>query len=197
MPEIAPHLWVADDGLDQAMCARIISAFDSSPERIPSHVYNSSNAAVRRGEVLLVSDLPGGNVFAPLITQVFETALLSAAIEDEGLNSICNEPRDWTEPRAERVPPGGGFVWHMDTRHRGDDRRILTAILYLNELAGGELEFRRTAVEVKPRPGRVVLFPPFWTHVHRGKPPLNEAKYAVGAFLYVTKADEDGRFIPK
>lgn len=48
--------------------------------------------------------------------------------------------------------------------------RQLVAIWYLNgvEGPGGETEFRHQAVKVTPEEGKLLLFPPFWTHEHRG-----------------------------
>ena len=47
--------------------------------------------------------------------------------------------------------------------------RQLVAMWYLNNVAGpgGETEFDLQQVSVKPKEGKLVLFPPFWTHIHR------------------------------
>jgi len=44
------------------------------------------------------------------------------------------------------------------------------AIWYLNDVAGpgGETEFKHQGISVKPEAGRLLVFPPFWTHEHRG-----------------------------
>ena len=44
------------------------------------------------------------------------------------------------------------------------------ALWYLNDVQGpgGETEFLFQQVKVKPRQGKLILFPPFWTHEHRG-----------------------------
>ena len=46
----------------------------------------------------------------------------------------------------------------------------LVATWYLNDVAGpgGETEFLHQQVKLQPAQGRLVLFPPFWTHQHRG-----------------------------
>ena len=48
--------------------------------------------------------------------------------------------------------------------------RQMVAIWYLNDVPGpgGETEFPLQEVLVRPAQGKLVLFPPFWTHVHRG-----------------------------
>ena len=45
------------------------------------------------------------------------------------------------------------------------------------------------ATKAAPRKGRVVLFPPYWTHVHRGATPVSGAKYTIAAFLCQRRQD--------
>ena len=42
------------------------------------------------------------------------------------------------------------------------------AIPHRNAPPRGETEFRHQAVKVTPEEGKLLLFPPFWTHEHRG-----------------------------
>jgi len=196
MKEVANETWVFEDAVDEATCQTIIDGFDAMDQRIPSHVYNSSNPVARRGEVVLLSQLKNGELLEEFISQRFSEAAIEASIAHPGLSAILKEPHIWTKPRVERVEPGGGFVWHMDSLQRGRDRRTLTAILYLNSVIGGELEFWRDQISITPKRGTIVLFPPFWTHVHRGNSPTGAAKYAIGSFVYLSREDEDGRFFP-
>ena len=47
--------------------------------------------------------------------------------------------------------------------------RQLVAIWYLNNVdgAGGETEFPLQEIKLRPEEGKLVLLPPFWTHLHR------------------------------
>ena len=70
----------------------------------------------------------------------------------------------------QRTKPGDFFHWHIDSgNHRFSDRQLV-AIWYLNDVPGpgGETEFLNQNVKVKPETGKLILFPPFWTHEHRG-----------------------------
>lgn len=42
---------------------------------------------------------------------------------------------------------------------------------------GGETQFRYQEVTVAPRAGKLILFPPFWTHEHRGVTLQRGVKY--------------------
>jgi hypothetical protein len=70
----------------------------------------------------------------------------------------------------QRTLPGEYYHWHIDGGSHQFAERQLVAVWYLNDVPGpgGETEFLFQAVKVKPEEGKLVLFPPFWTHEHRG-----------------------------
>jgi hypothetical protein len=70
----------------------------------------------------------------------------------------------------QRTLPGEYYHWHIDGGSHSFSHRQLVAIWYLNDVEGpgGETEFRFQRVAVTPRTGKLILFPPFWTHEHRG-----------------------------
>ena len=70
----------------------------------------------------------------------------------------------------ERALPGEYYHWHVDSGPGPFSERQLVAIWYLNDVPGpgGETEFPRQGVSIRPAQGKLLLFPPFWTHVHRG-----------------------------
>ncbi len=70
----------------------------------------------------------------------------------------------------QRTDPGEFYHWHIDGGSHEFAMRQLVAIWYLNTLdrQGGETEFQYQDVKITPEIGKLVLFPPFWTHLHRG-----------------------------
>ncbi len=70
----------------------------------------------------------------------------------------------------QRTDPGEFYHWHIDSGSHEFSLRQLVAIWYLNDVAGpgGETEFSYQEVKVKPKAEKLCLFPPFWTHEHRG-----------------------------
>jgi hypothetical protein len=70
----------------------------------------------------------------------------------------------------QRTNPGEFYHWHIDGGSHEFSQRILVAVWYLNDVdgPGGETEFSYQQVNVKPQAGKLCLFPPFWTHEHRG-----------------------------
>ena len=94
----------------------------------------------------------------------------------------------------QRTLPGEGYhQWHHEkgatvptiTRH-------LTTMVYLNDVEdGGETEFLYQSRRVKPRKGRVVIFPVTWTHTHRGNPPLSGEKMIATSWMHLNLASTE------
>jgi len=70
----------------------------------------------------------------------------------------------------QRTQIGEHYHWHIDGGSHDFSQRQLVAVWYLNDVPGpgGETEFQFQDVKVTPQKGKLVLFPPFWTHEHRG-----------------------------
>lgn len=70
----------------------------------------------------------------------------------------------------QRTIPGEHYHWHIDGGSHEFSQRQLVAVWYLNDVAGpgGETEFSYQGIRIKPEAGKLLLFPPFWTHEHRG-----------------------------
>ena len=85
----------------------------------------------------------------------------------------------------QRTDPGEFYHWHIDGGSHGFAARQLVAIWYLNDVegSGGETEFHHQRVRIKPEAGKLLLFPPFWTHLHRGVVPQSARKYIATTWI--------------
>ena len=79
----------------------------------------------------------------------------------------------------QRTNPGEFYQWHIDGGSHDFSDRQLVAVWYLNDVEGpgGETEFSYQQVKIKPEAGKVAIFPPFWTHEHRGVELQKGVKY--------------------
>jgi len=69
----------------------------------------------------------------------------------------------------------GYHVWHPEIVSTKDSHRILSYIIYLNDVdEGAETEFLYYKKRVSPKAGRLLLFPAHFTHTHRGNTNLSE-----------------------
>ena len=85
----------------------------------------------------------------------------------------------------QRTLPGEFYHWHVDAGPGEFSQRQLVAIWYLNDVPGpgGETEFPLQQIAVRPAQGKLILFPPFWTHVHRGVTLQAGVKYIMTTWI--------------
>ena len=81
--------------------------------------------------------------------------------------------------KLQKTEVGGGYhVWHSEDGDPQVMRRMMTFILYLNDVEqGGETEFLYYPKRIPPKKGTLILWPAGYTHAHRGNPPLTNTKY--------------------
>ena len=87
--------------------------------------------------------------------------------------------------KLQKTEIGGGYhVWHNEDDCPQNMRRMMTFILYLNDVdEGGETEFLYYPKRVKSRTGRLILWPAGYTHAHRGNPPISDTKYILTGWI--------------
>ena len=112
----------------------------------------------------LVRDGRGGERANPVRTS--EEATIHALIEDPAVHAINRRLGALTGTDAGqgeqlqllRYRPGQEYRPHVDWLDE-DNRRVMTALIYLNEdYSGGETRFVKTGLEVKGRTGDVLVF---------------------------------------
>ena len=87
------------------------------------------------------------------------------------------------------LPTEGYHVWHLEHGASMDSAfRALVFSVYLNDVKeGGETEFLNQAIRVKPKKGRVVVFPAGFPYVHRGNQPIKGEKYLMTSWFLLPK----------
>ena len=79
------------------------------------------------------------------------------------------------------------FKNHVDVlRSQGpSSKRFLVFIMYLSDVEeGGETSIPRYNIKCKPKAGRLLMFPPFWTHPHQGEKVIKGTKYQIMTYLH-------------
>jgi hypothetical protein len=87
--------------------------------------------------------------------------------------------------KIQKTKIGEGYhIWHYESVDRNCCHRLLTWMLYLNDVQeGGETEFLYQHKRVKPEAGTLVIWPAAFTHTHRGNPPLSNDKYVITGWV--------------
>lgn len=86
-------------------------------------------------------------------------------------------------------PEAEQFKDHVDVSSHAAAKRFLIMMVYLNDdFGGGETVFPIFQDVIKPKKGSLLIFPPMWTYLHRGNPPLapGYAKYFLMTYLNYT-----------
>jgi len=83
--------------------------------------------------------------------------------------------------KLHKVKEGEGYhLWHHETEGGAHSRRVLAWMTYLKvPEEGGETEFLHQSKRIKPVVGTTLIWPGYFTHLHRGNPPLKGEKYYI------------------
>lgn len=174
------------DAVSKDLCAKFISAFEGDPARKPSRVIVQGRPVghdFRSGTQLAINrQNPAWEELFMAVVPALRATMENYMAMHRGLRELVDsEGLDCTLPMIERVDPGQGFDWHYDATRSVTDR-VAAGLLYLKTVTeGGETEFV-DGRKVKPDVGKIVIFPPYWTHLHRGVTPTRETKYVLSYF---------------
>ena len=92
----------------------------------------------------------------------------------EHYNIQCYEPGNYySELHCENFGSSDNTAW-----------RTLVFMTYLNDVVeGGETYFSAQDIKVKPEKGLTLIWPAYWTHMHKGIPALTEQKMITTGWL--------------
>jgi hypothetical protein len=93
----------------------------------------------------------------------------------------------WLGPVIHKYnPPNQGYhAYHADwgSSEEKAARRMMIGMVYLNDVEeGGETEFFHQKVKIKPEQGTLVIWPAYFTHLHKGHPPISGSKYIMNTW---------------
>jgi hypothetical protein len=175
------------------LCERMIAAFERDPRRKPSLVVVGDQQVVhggRSGTAIQdpAKDSPEWQKLLDELAPAFESTAKAYAGKYRGFTQLATLDDVYcTRPNIERVDPGQQFDWHAD-QSASTSGRVVAGLLYLRTITqGGYTEFELQQRRIQPEAGKIALFPPFWTHLHRGVSPVSEVKYVVSFFWSYVK----------
>ena len=92
----------------------------------------------------------------------------------EPYNVQCYDPGSYySELHCENFGSSDNTAW-----------RTLVFMTYLNDVEeGGETYFSAQDIKVKPKKGLTLIWPAYWTHMHKGIPALTEQKMVTTGWL--------------
>ncbi len=169
--EIKPNSFIFEqlNSLSQDFCADVIQRFENAKdEQYEGRIGQlaDKNSSIKKSTDLVLSGKEHWNDVDRTLFRVLRLAIkefrehfpfFKGPFKDMGYG-------------IQRTNPGEHYHWHIDGGSHEFSHRQLVAIWYLNDVPGpgGETEFLFQNIKVKPEVGKLILFPPFWTHEHRG-----------------------------
>jgi len=185
---------VYDNALSRNFCQGVISYFEWCLEnnrtwdRVETNVHKKDKSIILNPGI--ATDINFSEEHLGGYIKEFNTSFWDHCYpkyRDE-FSSINNYPRHTIFTyKVQKTLPGEGYhVWHFENDSVLFSRRILTYILYLNDIfEGGETELLYQGMRIPPKEGSLVIFPTAFTHTHRGNPPLKGTKYIMTGWVEI------------
>lgn len=192
------HIGIFEKGLPSSYCDKLINAFykhkNKHLNRQDEHDFINKNYAEKIG--VDPASLPKReygekedttlylNHEEPALTKEVASILVDEILPiyvSKYINERVFNGLHISEIRVQKTLPTEGYhIWHCehDVTAINNLERVLAYTIYLNDVEeGGETEFLFQSKRVKSTKGTVCIFPAYFTHMHRGNPPLEKAKY--------------------
>ena len=187
MNELSQLIRVYDDALPAALCDDVVARFDqetphhTGPGGVPEGTRHSDQES--RWTELNIERLDSWRDLRPQLVEATQQYALQYANDCDAAIPGRAHLEDY---RIKRYDPGrqDHFRPHLDSDSLGNAKRFLVFFWYLMDVAeGGATVFPDLQIEVKPKKGRLLMFPPFWMYPHMGVAPVSGPKYILGTYL--------------
>ncbi len=188
---IEDFIGIYDGYLDDTICNKAIKYYEDQNKlnkTLKRSQYHSADVTRFNDETLMLTgdtlEVWKGALNTLMIN--FEQALREYVKETQILSFCGVKDINFTTVKIQKTKPGQGYhAWHVEKQgHSEMFNRVLAYTIYLNDVEeAGETEFLFQKKRVKPKTGRIAIWPSGFPYVHRGNPPLKETKYIVTSWM--------------
>ena len=179
---------VYENALSEELCGKVIDWFENNP-----HI--SGDGKVADGmvdkEVKDSTDAPLTFNSGVEVSNIIASALVESLKKYKKKYSVldrCVPPWSYADGyNIQKYNPGGAyFIEHCENDHK-ESPRILAWMLYLNTVDdGGGTKFTTYDLTVKAEVGKILIWPAYWTHMHKGIVSPTQTKYiATGWYEFI------------
>jgi hypothetical protein len=161
------HTLVIDNALTEQECDALITEFNVKLNEVDAYT------GYEHKDIFY-----DNNILTSLVNRAFDKYTKTFPLINQTLYKW--QLQAW---RFKRFSPGFSFnTWHSE-HTIATPHRILACILYLSDHNCGT-EFMGTNETVLSKKGRLLMFPAFWTHIHRGQIcPDNKERFVMSAYV--------------
>lgn len=189
MHNLAHYVRVYDNVFDADFCNALIDAFD--------HENTSDSSLMRTSEYSWDQDYRRFREIeitkAPRFSQFIETYYARIAQVYEQYKQSVQNPffpskHVFENARMKKYEANDKdqFGWHTDVGDKASASRFLVMFMYLNDVEEGGLTRFESHLDftVKPKQGRIVVFPPMFMYPHIGEKPVSGSKYILSTYAH-------------
>lgn len=174
---------VFDDSLEPEICKELIFAYESSSDNQERFDLDGKPNFTQYN---LTKNCKNTERLNEIHNYVISKVLKHKRKYYEFIDARCfPEKHNFEQFRIKKYNNDGvdKFDTHVDVIDYESSRRFLSFFWYLNDVnEGGETVFQDLVI--KPKTGRMVVFPPLWMFPHRGNPPISNQKYLLSTYLH-------------
>ena len=169
------YFGIYDNALSKKECEILINQFEKSPQ-LRGMTYLDDNPEPQvRNDIKSSIELKGGSKFSDrsVISNIIRPQLIKCMVKYNAAHPQLTPIHTWDyfddyNFQKYENEDDGYKTWHCEHGSGVIGDRIMAWMFYLNNAKSGT-EFMNYPT-VRAKMGRCVIWPAFWTHIHRGAP---------------------------
>ena len=187
---ITDYIKVYENAMPEDLCTGLIAQFEMSPDVTEENqvAATDENLVVRCHQELNLTKVEGfAEQIQPILMKITELAVGKYQSE----LPVRTFPKEiGCEVFRVKKYRGGPdskdyFAYHVDVNSHSSARRYLALCWYLNDVEkGGETFFPHPNIRVKPKKGRLAMYPSLWNYPHSEEHPQSGDKYVLRTYLH-------------
>lgn len=190
MKNIEKYIQVFENVIPESLCDHIINEFENDEKKSEGKIYNNTVGEAKKTIDLFLDHREekwksiDSDIFRMVDKTVVDYMYFADVLIDSNTTAIAD-----TGYRVQKYKKDEGkFLPHFDASGNIETvNRILAVIIYLNDVeVGGETNFPDLDYSIKPKKGRILIFPCHYPMLHEGCIPISGDKYILNTFIVLT-----------
>jgi Rps23 Pro-64 3,4-dihydroxylase Tpa1-like proline 4-hydroxylase len=178
-----------ENALDSILCDQLIDFFNKSNKTSPGKTMSGVRLHIKNTIDLHLSKEMDNEFIRNADSIIFQTTnKYTEKYLFDNIHFINSSSYGDTGYQIQCYKKGEGFYEYHNDVHIDIDKfqyRILTYLYYLNDVEeGGETVFNGDKIKIKPKKGKMIIFPSCSLFPHKGLIPISNDKYILTGWLY-------------
>ena len=187
---------VYNNSLSKEDCIRLINLYEN--EDISRKIYGNSSPFVKSKKIAHTLSLNLRSNYYSQYNSHINPLLIRYIKKYKEKYSYLDNQEDWSvcsKYNFQKYEDGEGYYSLHHEHSCIYPYRMLAWMIYLNDAKCGT-EFTHQKRVIKPKTGRLVIWPSAWTHAHKGVTPNKGLKYIItGWFSYTPVMDKENKLV--